>query len=278
LITARQKRKTATSEFESDLAKLQANATFGKTMQQVRHMVNIRLICDEYKLTKAVSKASFRQSEIINDDLVMVRGAEQTITLNKPISVGFTILEISKLIMYRFFYDYLKLKYGDKCKFLFTDTESLCCHIEKEDLYANMAENVELFDTSNFETTHPLYSLKNHRVLEKFKSERGRWRRLNLWVLGQKCIVSMYQTNKLKFGQKGIKKSYIKNMSAINNFWMSCKLSKLQKVSFEHFGQKNHTVQTAEILKKCLKAFDDKRYILDDGIATLAYGHYQISP
>jgi len=96
-------------------------------MEQVRHRVNKRLFCDEHKLTKAVSKVSFRQSEIINDDLVLVRGAKQTITLNKPISAGFTILEISKLIMYRFFYDYLKPKYGDKCKLLFTDTDSLCC-------------------------------------------------------------------------------------------------------------------------------------------------------
>jgi len=128
------KTKTATSEFESDLSKLQANATFGKTMEQVRHKVNIRLICNEHKLTKAVSKPSFRQSEIINDDLVMVRGAKQTITLNKPISVGFTILEISKLIMYKFYYDYLKPKYGDKCKLLFTDADSLCCHIQTGDL------------------------------------------------------------------------------------------------------------------------------------------------
>jgi len=110
-------------------------------MEQVRHRVNIRLICDEHKLTKAVSKTSFRQSEIINDDLVMVCGAKQTITRNKPISVGFTILEISKLIMYRFFYDYLKPKYGDKCKFLFTDTDSLFCQIETEALYADMGEN-----------------------------------------------------------------------------------------------------------------------------------------
>jgi len=73
-------------------------------------MEQVRLICDEHKITKAVSKASFRQSEIINDDLVMVCGAKQTKTLNKPISVGFTILEISKLIKYRFFYDYLKPK------------------------------------------------------------------------------------------------------------------------------------------------------------------------
>jgi len=93
----------AGSEFESDFAKLQANATFGKTMEQVRHRVNIRLICDPHKLTKAVSKVNFRQSEIINDDLVMVRAAKKTVTPNKPISVGFTILEISKLIIYQFF-------------------------------------------------------------------------------------------------------------------------------------------------------------------------------
>jgi len=92
----------AGSEFESDLAKLQANATFGKTMEQVRHRVNIRLICDPHKLTKAIGKVNFRQSEIINDDLVMVRAAKKTVTLNKPISVGFTIPEISKLIMYQF--------------------------------------------------------------------------------------------------------------------------------------------------------------------------------
>jgi len=70
----------AGSEFESDLAKLQANATFGKTMEQVRHRVNIRLICDPHKLTKAVSKVNFRQSEIINDDLVMVKAAKKTVT------------------------------------------------------------------------------------------------------------------------------------------------------------------------------------------------------
>jgi len=75
----------------------------------------------------------------------MVRGAKQTITLNKPISVSFTILDISKLIMYRFYYDYLKPKYGDKCKLLFTDTDSLCCHIQTGDLYADMAENIEHF-------------------------------------------------------------------------------------------------------------------------------------
>ena len=69
-----ERRKMARDEFESDLAKLQANATFGKTMEQVRHRVNVRLICDTNKLTKAVSRPTFRRAEIINDDLTLVRG------------------------------------------------------------------------------------------------------------------------------------------------------------------------------------------------------------
>ena len=98
----------ARDEFESDLAKLLANATFGKTMEQVRHRVNVRLICDPNKLAKAVSRLTFRRAEIINVDLTLVRGAHQRVTLKKPVSVGFSILEISKLIMYEFYYDYLK--------------------------------------------------------------------------------------------------------------------------------------------------------------------------
>jgi len=69
-----ERRKMAREEFESDLAKLQANATFGKTMEQVRHRVNVRLICDPNKLAKAVSRPTFRRAEIINDDLTLVWG------------------------------------------------------------------------------------------------------------------------------------------------------------------------------------------------------------
>jgi len=82
-----------------------------------------------------MSRPAFRRAEIINDDLTMVRGARRRVTLNKPIFVGFSILEISKSIMYYFYYDYLKPKYGDKCTLLFTDTDSSCCHILTENMY-----------------------------------------------------------------------------------------------------------------------------------------------
>jgi len=163
----------ARDEFESYLVKMQANATFGKTMEQVRHRVNVRLIYVPNKLAKAVSWPTFRCAEIINDDLMLVRGARQRVTLNKPISVGFSILKISKLITYEFYYDCLKPKYLDRCKLLFTDTDSFCCHIQTEVLYHDMSENLDLFDTSNFDKSHPLYTTTNHGIIGKFKSETG---------------------------------------------------------------------------------------------------------
>jgi len=101
-----EQRKIARDEFESDFAKLQVNATFGKTMEQVRHGVNVRLICDSNKLAKAVSRPTFRCAEIIIDDLTLVRGTRQR--------VGFSILEVSKLMIYEFYYHYFKPKYLDR--------------------------------------------------------------------------------------------------------------------------------------------------------------------
>jgi len=90
-------RQNATSEFQSALAKLQANSTFGKTMENDRNRANICLIADPVKLRKAVSKPLYRHAQIINPDLVMVRAAPAKVLLNKPIAVGFFILELSKL-------------------------------------------------------------------------------------------------------------------------------------------------------------------------------------
>jgi len=142
-------------------------------MEQVRNRVNVRLICDPKELTKTVSRPTFRQAEIVNKDLTMVRSARQQVTLSKPISAGFTILEISKLVMYRFYYNHLKDKYTNKCTLLFTDTDSFCCHIETKDLYTGMKEHKDLYNTSYFESTHSLYSKTNRRVLRKFKSDTG---------------------------------------------------------------------------------------------------------
>jgi len=82
----------------------------------VSDVENSSPMLSQRRSSKAVSKVTFHQCEIINDDLLLVRGARQKITLNKPIAIGFTILELSKLITYRFYYDHLKSKFADRCR------------------------------------------------------------------------------------------------------------------------------------------------------------------
>jgi len=211
-------RQNAKSDFEVDLPKLQANATFGKIMEQVHNRQNIRLIADPAKLRKAVSKPSYRLAQIINQDLVMVRAQKQKVLLNKPIAVGFCILDLSKLIMYKFFYDYVKPRYGKKCKLLFTDTDSLCLEIETFDLYNDMSEAMDLFDTSNFEPDRPLYSAQNHRVLGKMKSKTGSLPPLKFVGLRAKiCSLSCGKKSQKKV--KSMKKNYVRNTYVIKVFW-----------------------------------------------------------
>ena len=270
-------RQNAQTEFEADLAKLQANSTYGKTMESMRNRVNIRLIADPAKLRKAVSKPSYQQAQIINTDLVMVRAARQKILLNKPIAVGFCILELSKLIMYKFFYNYLKPKYQERCRLLFTDTDSLCCEIQTADLYSDMGEAMDLFDTSNFDPDHRLYSKKNHRVLGKMKSETGSTPPLEFVGLRAK-MYSLSCGNKSQKKVKGIKKNYVKKNVRHDSFLRVLKNTKeTTEATFRLFRSTNHVLNTLEMTKVCLSAFDDKRYILEDGIHTLAYGHYSIA-
>ena len=212
-----EQRKAARSEFESDLAKLQDNATFGKTVEQVRNRVNVRPIADPNKLLKAVAKVSFRESEIINQDLVMVRGARTKITLNKPIAVGFSILEISKFIMYSFYYDHLKAKYADRCTLLFTDTDSLCCKIRTDDLYADMMDSLDLYDTSNFDRKLPQYNDDNRRELGKFKSETGSVPPREFVGLRAKMYSLQAPTKNFKKA-KGIQKHYVRKHVRHENF------------------------------------------------------------
>jgi len=269
-------RQNAQSQFESNLAKLQANATFGKTIEQVRNRQNIRLIADPAKLRKAVSKPSYRQAQIINPDLVMVRAARQKILLNKPIAVGFCILELSKLTMYKFYYDYLKPQYQERCSLLFTDTDSFCCQIETPDLYKDMSEAMDLFDTSNFDTDHPLYSKQNYRVIGKMKSETGSTPPLEFVGLRAK-MYSLSCGNKSQKKAKGIKKHYVKKHLRHQSFLDVLKnVTSTTNAKFRIFRSTNHVLNTIEINKRCLAALDDKRYILDDGRRTLAYGHYSL--
>ena len=94
--------------------------------------------------------------------------------MNKPIYLGLSILEISKLLMYEFWYDYMKPKYGDNIKLCYMDTDSFIMNIKTEDFYNDIANDVEKrFDTSNYECDRPLRTGKNKKVIGLMKDELG---------------------------------------------------------------------------------------------------------
>ena len=103
-------------------------------------------------------KPSFHAFKKFNEDLVAVHMLKQKLYLNRPIYVGFSILDLSKALMYD--YNYMKTKYGPNAQLLFTDTDSLCYSIYTEDVYQDMIKDKHLFETSEYDPGHPLYSTK----------------------------------------------------------------------------------------------------------------------
>ena len=164
-------RKQATSDFEKDFFKLMVNSVFGKTMENLRNRMNVELVNTPKRMKKLGAKPAFKTFKIINDDLTAVHMAKTKLILNKPIYVGFVVLDVSKLLMSDFHYNYIKKKYGDRAKLLFTDTDSLCYEFQTDDLYQDMKSDHYQFDTSNYKEDNFLYSLENKKVLGKMKDE-----------------------------------------------------------------------------------------------------------
>ena len=104
-------------------------------MENLKKRVDVKLVTDEKKLVKLSSKPTFVSSKTFDENLVVVCKIKETLTLNKPAYVGMCILDLSKVLMYDFHYNYIKNKYGDKEKLLFTDKDSFTYEIETADIY-----------------------------------------------------------------------------------------------------------------------------------------------
>ncbi|GFW07186.1 uncharacterized protein TNCV_3693801 [Trichonephila clavipes] len=135
-------RKLASSSFEKDFFKLLNNSVYGKTMENVRKHSNVQLINSEKQAKKLVAAPTFKRFKIISDNLVALEKLKSSITLNRPIYIGFVILELSKVLMYNFHYNHIKKRYMNKANLLFTDTDSLTYEIETEDIFKDMGEKI----------------------------------------------------------------------------------------------------------------------------------------
>jgi hypothetical protein len=134
------------------------NASFGKSMEYVRNRRTIEIVSDPTKFKKLIAKPQTEQFLIINEDMVLVDRMKKEVLLNKPIYLGFTVLDVSKLLIFYYHYNVMIKRYGSNARLLFSDTDSLCYHLFTDDVYRDMSEYIDLLDTSGYPRDHPLYS------------------------------------------------------------------------------------------------------------------------
>ena len=120
-----QKRMNAKNSLEKDVFKLTNNSVFGETVENIRKRVDVRLVTDQKKLSKLVSRPTYVYSKIFNEDVVAVHKIKEIMTLDRPAYVGMCILDLSKTLMHDFHYNDINEKYGSGAKLLFTNTDSL---------------------------------------------------------------------------------------------------------------------------------------------------------
>ena len=162
----------AKNEFEKNFFKLMNDSVFGKTMENVRNHRDIKLVTTDEKRNKLVSEPNYHTTKHFSDNLLAIEMKKTKVKMNKPVYLGMSILDISKTLMYEFWYDYIKPKYGDRAKLCYTDTDSSVVYIKTEDFFEDISNDVERwFDTSNYDENdrRPLPINMNKRLPGLFK-------------------------------------------------------------------------------------------------------------
>ena len=234
-------RKKASNNFEKDFFKLMNKVVFGKTMENVRKHRDIKLVKSDHERNKLVSEPNYHAMKLISENLSIIEMKKMKVKMKKPLYLGLSILEINKIIMYEFWYDYVKKKYGDMVKLCYMDTDRLIMNIKTKDFYKDIAQDVEeRFDTSNYDVDRPLPKGKNKKVIGLMKDE-----------LRQKCVIKKM----LKF--EDYKKCLSDNEPMLK--------------SQQRFKSENDEVYSENINKIALISNDDNRIVALEGITTYPY-------
>ena len=264
-------RKNSKNDLEKDLFKLMNNAIFGKSMENVLNRSNIKLINnDPEKLLKLIRQPNFQNAYQISNKLCLVESTPIKTLFNKPIYLGACILETSKLHMYQFWYEHLKIKY--KVELIYTDTDSFIIQVETDDIYKDMLEDKNLYDFSEYPKDHPNYDIINKKFLGKFKDEMKSLIITEFIGLKPKMYSFNYIDNNIILNNnvhKGVKNSIsLKH----DEYKRSLYKEELIYKEFYNLQLNKQNIYLDKIKKIALNPFESKRYWIDN-INSLPYGY-----
>ena len=272
-------RAQAKNNFEKDFFKLMNNSVFGKTMENIRNRVNVKLVDAGEQFKKLAAKPNYNGRKIFNENLVSVHMKKTSLEMNKPVYLRMSILDLSKIIMFDFHYKYIKPKYGKQAKLLFTDTDSFLYEIQTEDFYKDISGDVkDRFDTSDYPENHPsgIPTGINKKVLGMFKDEAAG--KVIKEFVGLRAKLYSYKMDEGKENKrcKGIKKAVVEKSITHEDYKTCLETGKEQLRRQNIIRSYEHVLYTEEVNKIALSAADDKRYLLKDSFDTLAWGHRKI--
>ena len=241
----------------------------------------MKLVTSDKKYQKYVMKPNFKDGHPFSKHLFAVEMGKREITMNKPVYLGQAILDLSKMLMYEFHYDYMRLKYGSKVKLCYMDTDSFVYEIETKDFYRDIAKDVEKrFDTSGYskDENRPLPIRENKKVIGLMKDELGGKIMTEFVALR----VKMYAYRKIdkeveEKRCKGTKKCVVSEGLTFDDYKTCLFDGKTIYRGQMLFENKKHEVYTVSKHKIALNRDDDKRLVQADGITTLAREYVVLS-
>ena len=245
-------------------------------MENLQKRVDVRLVTNVKKLDKLTSKPTYVSSKVFNENLMAVHKVKEMLTLNRPAYVGMCILDLSKTLIDDFHYNYIKKKYNNRARLLFTNTDSLTYEIKAEDVYKDFWNDKDMFDNSDYPESSPYYCNVNKKIIGKFQDEACGIPITEVINLKPKMYSYVKDNEKGLKTAKGIKKNVIKNNIKHEDYKNTLINNKRMDQKMKTIRSQRHPLGSYEINKVSLSCFDDKRCIHDNGTSSYAYGHYKI--
>ena len=257
-----EKRKQAKNDFEKDLFKLMNNSIFGKTMENVRNHLDYELVSSAERFQKCMNKPTYRNRHIISEDLVGVEKEFATVKLDKPLYMGLSILDFSKVHMHSFYYDVLKPKYQDNIEMVYTGTDSYVLHTQTEDIYKDFKEVSDYMDFSDYPQEHPNFDKSNKKVLGKFKDEiQGNIMTHFIGLKPKSYCYKIYGDKNEYKKSKGVVKHKVKNDLSYQKYKDMLNRKIKDQVSFNTIRSKTHQIYSITQTKYSLSPFDNKKLL-----------------
>ena len=290
-------RAAATNGADKDMYKLLNNAVFGKTCENLLGRTEYQLVGSRKQALKYISKPTFKDYTVYNETLAGIHLYPSKVVLNKPSYVGIAVSELSKTLMYDFFYNNIKEKYGDRARLQMTDTDSFLLEIQTGDWYDDIRDEIKtLYDTSEYPENHPAGLPRvNKKVIGLWKDEyKGRTVNEYAGTCSKSYALTLSEYpgiceksfcdgkcgSKTCIGNggkkcKGAKKAVVKKGITLEDY-KKCVFNQQSKgITQLCFTTHDHEMFTEKINKVALSPKDDKRVILSDGIRMLPIGHWR---